>query len=144
MSIVEYTVGQLAKISKTKTVTVRYYERQGLMRSPPRSRGGYRIYDDTDLDRLLFIRRTRNLGFSLESVRTLLDLADQTDAPCAEVDAKVAQHLDEVRERLGQLRALEAELQRLIVSCEGGGVVRNCRVIEALSDRRTGCSQRRG
>lgn len=133
MGTVEYTVGKLAQASQTKTVTIRYYERQGLMRSPPRSRGGYRLYNGVDLDRLLFIRRSRHLGFSLDSVRALLELADRKDAPCADMDSKVLQHLNEVRERLAQLRALEKELQRLSACCEGGGVIRDCRIIEALS-----------
>jgi len=133
MGTLAYTVGQLAKASQTKAVTIRYYERQGLMREPPRSGGGYRLYDDADLDRLLFIRRSRHLGFRLESVRELLDLADRSDAPCADVDAKVLDHLRDVRERLAQLRALELELQRLSACCEGGGVIRDCRIIEALS-----------
>lgn len=133
MAAVEYTVGQLAQASQTKTVTIRYYERQGLMRDPPRSGGGYRLYNDTDLNRLLFIRRSRHLGFSLDSVRELLDLADRKDAPCADVDLKVLQHLNEVRERTAQLRALEMELQRLSACCEGGGVIGECRIIEALS-----------
>lgn len=127
------TVGQLAAATETKAVTIRYYERQGLMRSPPRSRSGYRIYGQADLDRLLFIRRSRHLGFSLEGIRELLDLTDRTDAPCADVDARVAEHLDQVRERLRQLRALERELQRLSRCCEGGGVIRDCRIIESLS-----------
>lgn len=129
----EYRVGQLAKASQTKAVTIRYYEREGLLRNPPRSPGGYRLYNDADLNRLLFIRRTRHLGFSLNNVRELLNLADRTDAPCADVDAKVLQHLSAVRERLAQLRTLETELQRLSICCEGGGTIRDCRIIEALS-----------
>ena len=128
-----YTVGQLAQRSQIKAVTIRYYERQGLMPSPPRSEAGYRIYSSADLDRLLFIRRGRHLGFSLESIRELLDLADRRNAPCAEVDAKVAQQLAEVRERLERLRALETELQRLGSCCAGGGAVEDCHIIEALS-----------
>lgn len=133
MATVEYTVGKLAQASQTKTVTIRYYERQSLMRRPPRSRAGYRLYNDVDLGRLLFIRRSRRLGFSLNSVRALLDLADRRDAPCADVDSKVLQHLNEVRERLAQLRALEKELERLSACCEGGGVIRDCQIIESLS-----------
>lgn len=133
MATDDYTIGHLAKASRTKAVTIRYYERQGLLRSPPRSQGGYRQYNDADLDRLLFIRRSRHLGFSLESVRELLDLADRTDAPCTDVDARVAWQLDQVRERLEQLRALEKELERLSACCAGGGVIGDCRIIEALS-----------
>lgn len=130
----EYTVGQLAKAAETKTVTIRYYERKGLMRNPPRTRSGYRLYNDADLQRMLFIRRSRYLGFSVDRVRELLELADRTEAPCDDVDARVMQHLDEVRERLAHLRSLEKELQRLSMCCEGGGTIRDCRIIGALSE----------
>lgn len=128
-----YTVGQMSKAAQTKTVTIRYYEQQGLLREPPRTPGGYRIYDETDLDRLLFIRRSRHLGFSIESVRELLELADQTDSSCADVNAKVAQHLADVRERLEQLHSLEEELQRLSLSCQEEGSIKDCQIVEALS-----------
>jgi DNA-binding transcriptional MerR regulator len=129
----EYTIGQLAKVARTKAVTIRYYEHQGLLRSPERSSAGYRIYRSDDRHRLMFILRCRRFGFSLENVRELLQLADQINAPCAEVDAKVARHLDAVRERLAELKALEAELQRLSRCCAGGGIVKDCRIIESLS-----------
>ena len=132
-----YTVGQMSKVSQTKTVTIRYYEQQGLLREPPRTPGGYRIYDEADLDRLLFIRRSRHLGFSIESVRELLELSDQTDSSCANVNAKVAQHLADVRQRLEQLHALEEELQRLSLSCEVAGSIENCQIVEALSNNRS-------
>ena len=138
MAKIEYKIGQLARASKTKAVTIRYYESRGLMRKPPRNSSGYRIYSRSDLNRLLFIRRSRQLGFSVKSVRELLDLADRIDAPCDAVDARVLQHLTEVQERLAQLRTLETELQRLSVCCEGQGVIRDCRILETLSgDRNT-------
>ncbi|HNP35367.1 MAG TPA: helix-turn-helix domain-containing protein [Woeseiaceae bacterium] len=139
----EYRVGQLAQASQTKTVTIRYYEREGLMRNPPRNCSGYRIYNDADLDRLLFIRRSRHLGFSVDTVRELLDLADTKDAPCADVDARVSQHLGKVHERLSQLRTLKAELVRLSDCCKGGGAIRDCRIIESLSGNRGGTDELR-
>ena len=129
----EYTVGQMSKASQIKTVTIRYYESQGLIRNPPRTPGGYRVYNDADLDRLLFIRRSRQLGFSIESIRELLGLADQADSPCVDVNAKVTQHLVDVRKRLQQLRSLEKELERLNNCCEEVGAIRDCQIIEALS-----------
>lgn len=136
MAASEYTIGQLAKASQTKAVTIRYYEREKLLHKPTRNSSGYRIYNHADLDRLLFIRRSRGLGFSVDSVRELLDLADKSDEPCADVDAKVSRHLIKVRERLTQLRTLESELVRLSVCCEGGGAIRDCRIIETLSGTR--------
>jgi len=129
-----YTIGQLAQATGTKAVTIRYYERQGLLPPPPRTQAGYRVYDAGHRDRLLFVRRSRGLGFSLEDIQELLGFADEPGASCAEVDAKVAAQLAQVRQRLRQLRSLEAELQRLIECCEGG-VIDDCRIIEALSEQ---------
>lgn len=133
MATREYTIGQLAKAADTRAVTIRYYESQRLLREPPRNSSGYRVFNDADLDRLLFIRRSRRLGFRIDSVRELLKLADRTDAPCADVDDSVSRQLAKVRERLDQLRLLESELERLSACCKGGGAVRECRIIETLS-----------
>jgi DNA-binding transcriptional MerR regulator len=127
-----YTVGQLAKATDTKAVTIRYYERLGLLPSAGRTAAGYRLYTAEKRDRLLFIRRSRALGFSLNAIRQLLDLADRRQASCAEVDAKVEEQLAQVRARIRDLRALEAELERLSACCEGG-VIDDCRIIESLS-----------
>ena len=129
----EYTIGQLAEASQTKAVTIRYYESQRLLREPPRNSSGYRVFSDADLDRLLFIRRGRRLGFRVDSIRELLDLADIADGPCTGVDDSVSRHLTKVRERLAQLRTLESELERLSECCKGGGAIRDCRIIETLS-----------
>ncbi|MEM7504904.1 MAG: helix-turn-helix domain-containing protein [Pseudomonadota bacterium] len=136
MASSEYTIGQLADASQTKAVTIRYYENQRLLRKPPRNSSGYRVFNDADLDRLLFIRRSRRLGFRVDSIRELLELADTSDAPCADVDDRVSRHLIEVRKRLAQLQTLESELERLSECCKGGGAVRDCRIVEALSGSR--------
>ena len=133
MATSEYTIGQLAEASQTKAVTIRYYESQHLLRKPPRNASGYRVFNDADLDRLLFIRRSRRLGLPVGSIRELLELADTADSPCTDVDDRVSRHLAEVRKRLSQLRTLESELERLTQCCEGRGSIRECRIIETLS-----------
>jgi DNA-binding transcriptional MerR regulator len=134
MNVATYTVGALAKATDTKAVTIRYYEQLGLLPSAGRSPSGYRYYKDEERDRLLFIRRSRSLGFSLDDIRELLGFADRRDASCAEVDAKVEAQLEQVRIRIRDLRGLEAELQRLNLCCQGG-VIEQCRIIESLSKR---------
>lgn len=129
-----FTVGQLAKATGTKAVTIRYYDRLGLLPSAARSASGYRLYTSTERDRLLFIRRGRALGFSLDDIRELLNLANQNESSCAAVDAKVEEQLVRVRTRLRDLQALEIELERLNECCEGG-VIEECRIIESLSLR---------
>lgn len=130
-----YTIGKLAKATDTKAVTIRYYERLGLLPTADRTASGYRLYTGAERDRLLFIRRSRALGFSLADIRELLGLADRRDASCAAVDAKVDEQLNQVRLRIHDLRALETELERLSACCQGS-VIEECRIIETLSDHR--------
>ncbi len=128
------SIGALAKATATKAVTIRYYEQIGLLPAASRSSSGYRLYNDEQRTRLLFIRRSRGLGFSVEDIRELLGLADRREASCSAVDSKVQGQLEQVRLRIADLRNLEAELQRLSDCCQGG-VIENCRIIETLSDR---------
>ncbi|MDP3814863.1 helix-turn-helix domain-containing protein [Pseudomonas sp.] len=132
MSAASYTIGQLAKATDTKAVTIRYYEQLGLLPPAGRTPSGYRVYTPAERDRLLFIRRARSLGFTLDDVRELLGFADQRDASCTAVDAKVGEQLQQVRVRIRDLVALERELERLIACCQGGGI-KECRIIETLS-----------
>ena len=106
-----FTVGHLARQTNTKAVTIRYYEQLGLLPSVSRNSSGYRQYTAADRDRLLFIRRTRALGFSLDDVRQLLGFSDHRQASCASVDAKVANQLEQVRSRIRDLQGLEQELE---------------------------------
>ncbi|MBW8336478.1 helix-turn-helix domain-containing protein [Pseudomonas stutzeri] len=135
MSATKFTVGQLARITDTKTVTIRYYEQLGLLPTASRNASGYRQYTEAERDRLLFIRRSRALGFSLDDIRQLLGFSDHRQASCAAVDAKVAEQLEQVRLRIRDLHGLEQELQRLL-SCCHGGVIEECRIIESLSQQR--------
>ncbi|UVE16524.1 helix-turn-helix domain-containing protein [Pseudomonas sp. LS44] len=135
MNATTFTVGKLARATDTKAVTIRYYEQLGLLPSAARNASGYRQYTEEERDRLLFIRRSRALGFSLDDIRQLLGFADHRQASCAAVDAKVAEQLDQVRLRIRDLQGLEQELQRLL-SCCHGGMIEECRIIESLSQRR--------
>jgi DNA-binding transcriptional MerR regulator len=87
------TIGDLAKATATKVETVRYYERIGLLPTPARTPGNYRAYGPDHLGRLSFVRRARDLGFSIEQVRELLGLADDRNRPCEAVDAIAREHL---------------------------------------------------
>lgn len=133
MTTAAMTIGQLAKATGTKVVTVRYYERIGLLPPPERTAGNYRAYRPRHLERLRFIRRCRDLGFSLDDVRELLALSSQEDKPCSEVRAIAAAHLAETEEKIADLTRLAARLARIVGRCKGGGVIADCRIIEALS-----------
>ncbi len=126
------SIGELARATATKVETVRYYERIGLLPAPARTCGNYRSYDRAHLDRLSFIRRSRDLGFSIDGVRGLLKLSDDRDQSCAEVDGIARAHLAEVDRKITDLTALRQELNGIIGQC-GNGTVAECRIIEALS-----------
>ena len=124
-------IGRLAQETGTSVETIRYYERIGLLARAPRTGGGFRLYGPDDVHRLRFVRRARELGFSLVAVRELIGLADDPVRPCDEVDAMARAHLSDVNERIAQLTALRGELSRLIRVCQGGNIS-DCRILEAL------------
>jgi len=125
-------IGELGRLTGTKVETIRYYERIGLLAKPERTAGNYRAYGAEHLNRLSFIRRSRDLGFSLEQVRALLDLSDDRERPCEAVDIIAQAHLTEVDRKIADLRALRRELSNMITQCRHGTVA-NCRIIESLS-----------
>lgn len=113
-------IGEVAERSGCHPETVRYYERIGLLPAPPRTAGGYRDYRPADADRLRFISRGRELGFSLEEIRSLLGLAEDDGLSCQDVDRLARGHLLDIRNRLNDLQRMASELERVISSCSGG------------------------
>ena len=126
-----FTIGRLAKATNTKVETVRYYERIGLLGEPARSGGNYRVYSEAELARLSFIRRARDLAFSIEQVRELLGLSDDRSRSCGAVDELAREHLAAVDRKIADLRALRRELGNLVEQCSHGTIA-NCRIIDAL------------
>lgn len=127
------TIGELAKATAVKIVTIRYYEQVGLMPAPARTEGNYRSYNTSHVGRLQFIRRLRELGFTLDEVRDLLQLSSEKTKPCAQVDRITNAHLATVEKKLQDLKKLAAELRVLSRCCKGGGRIAECRIIEALT-----------
>jgi Cu(I)-responsive transcriptional regulator len=125
-------IGDLAKATAARVETIRWYERVGLLPAPARTPGNYRAYGPRHLERLSFIRRARELGFSIPQVRELLGLADDRGRPCAAVDAIARQHLAAVERKIADLEALRRELGGLIGQCRRGTVA-ECRILQALS-----------
>jgi len=125
------SIGELSRKTGCKIETIRYYEKTGLMPAPPRSEGGHRVYADDHLKRLTFIRRGRELGFSMEQLKGLLSMKDAKQLSCGEVAAEVEQHLGAVRHRLDALRRLESTLANTLAQCHRGGQP-DCPIIDAL------------
>lgn len=125
-------IGELARITGVKSETIRFYEREGFLAAPPRTEANYRDYGPAEAARLNFIRRARDLGFSMARIRELLGMADDRSRACAAVDALTRKHLSEVEQKISDLESLRKELGRMLDNCEQG-TVDDCLIIEALA-----------
>ncbi len=124
-------IGGVAERTGVNIETIRYYERVGLLPHPPRTEGRHRTYDERDVRRLDFIRRGRELGFSLEEIRTLLALAERSTVACAETKDMTVRHLADVRGKIRSLKKLERALKEMTDACQPGRQ-RSCPVLDAL------------
>jgi MerR family transcriptional regulator, mercuric resistance operon regulatory protein len=124
-------IGALSERTGCNVETIRYYERIRLMPIARRSEGGHRVYGDAEARRLGFIRRTRQLGFTLADVRTLLRMVDGGRHTCAQVKRITEHHLDDVRRKIADLRKIERVLGEMAARCDRG-TVPQCAVIEAF------------
>ena len=125
-----YSRGQLAKSTGVKGETIRYYENCGLLNTPERSLAGYRIYSEDHAKRLLFIRRCRELGFSLNEIDGLLCLTDD-DKSCVQVRELTATHLNDVRDKIKDLKKMERALRDMVAQCDAD-TSPDCPIIEVL------------
>src|SRR5262245_2923833 len=128
-------IGGLSKRSGVNIETIRYYERVKLLSPPPRTASGRRVYDSTDLRTLVFIRRSRELGFSLDEVRALLRLGGPEKASCREVREIAAHHLEDIRSKLRDLKKLERLLATTVARCSGRKAP-ECPVLDILDIQR--------
>lgn len=123
-------IGKLSRAVGVKIETIRYYERIGLLEAPARTEGGHRMYSDKHRRQLGFIRRGRELGFSLETIANLLGLAEQPTS-CGEVRKLASAHLLDVEQRIVDLQRLRDSLRDTVRHCKGGAAV-DCAVLDAL------------
>jgi len=127
----EFSIGALASASGVNIETIRYYEKVSVMPKPPRSAGGYRLYTGEHLKRLTFIRRGRELGFTLDELRGLLRLVDGHAYTCAEVRALTLDHVAGIRRKIADLKRLERAMTNVSSQCSGKRVP-DCPIIDAL------------
>ncbi|MFC1457866.1 MULTISPECIES: MerR family transcriptional regulator [Microvirga] len=127
-----FPIGELSRLTGVNIETIRYYERIGMLPAPPRSEGGRRVYDHHHTRVLAFIRRGRELGFTLDEIKALLALGGPERAPCGDVREIAARHLDDIRAKIADLRKLERLLGQTIDRCEGG-TAPECPVLDILS-----------
>ena len=128
-----YRIGEAATRSGVSAANIRFYEKSGLLSPQGRRDNSYRMYSDSDLHRLRFIRACRALDMSLDEVRTLLRLDLNSKADCATARGALSAHIAHVRERLSELKALEKDLKALRGRCDG--LDTTCHIIEALHER---------
>lgn len=125
------SIGGASRATGVNIETIRYYERIGVMPAPRRTEGGHRAYDGEQVRRLRFIRRSRELGFSLDQIRAMLRLVDDGTLTCAEIHAMTVDHLAEVERKIADLRRLEGVLSAITADCSRGNVP-ECPIVETL------------
>lgn len=130
------TRGELAARIGCNIETIRYYEQAGLLPPAPRSQGGHRLYDQELLKRLNFVRRSRDLGFTLKQIRGLLRLVDGGKHTCAQVEAQALDHAQEIQRKISDLKKIKKVLEVMASQCSGNSVP-ECPIIDALYDPRT-------
>jgi len=126
---------QLARLAGVNRETIRFYERKGLLPEPKRTSGGYRLYSNADLDRLVFIRNAQQLGFTLQEVKELLAIADGHISGCAEVKQLAQKKVEFINAQIKNLSRLRKVLNELIRQCTGSGAIADCPIIESLSHK---------
>jgi DNA-binding transcriptional MerR regulator len=129
----ELNIGGLSRETGVKVVTIRFYERIGVLAAPPRTAGNYRVYSQEHVRRLHFVRRCRDLGFSLNQIVDFLQLSSETSSSCAKVCHIAELHLKDVEGKLADLKRLASQLRRITSSCNGTRPMSECRIIAALS-----------
>lgn len=128
------TIGRVAKAAGIGVETVRFYERQGLIPEPPRSRSGYRLYSEGTIRRLRFVLRAKSLGFTLAEIVELLSLSATPAAGCGDVLGRARAKIDDIEERVAQLVAMKDALEGLVDQCSGVGPSTDCPILEALEE----------
>lgn len=129
-------IGELSRRTGVNIETIRYFERVGVLATPPRTSGGRRAYGVDHVRALGFVRRARELGFNPAEVRAILSLGGPAQASCGEVREIAADHLERVRAKMADLAQLESLLARTIDHCEGDGAA-SCAVIDLLDQHTT-------
>jgi len=128
-----YRIGELARLTGYAKDTIRYYERNGLIPAPPRLSSGYRLYPVATLERLLMVRRAKELGFSLSEIGELLDIMDHRDDPCHHLHCRLINKIEEVEGRISELNRLRSVLQELRQNCAPSTPIRQCPILGIFS-----------
>jgi MerR family copper efflux transcriptional regulator len=127
-------IGELAGKAGVGIETIRYYEREGLLAAPRRRPSGYRVYDEATIARLRFIRRTKELGFSLDEIKQLLGLWFNASTRCTHVRDRAASKIADIEEKIRSLQGMKRALRKLVAQCEARNTLDDCPLLEGLGD----------
>ena len=138
------SISRAASAASVGVETIRFYERKRLIEQPPKPlSGGCRVYSDKTIERVRFIRQAQDLGFSLREIEELLSLRADPSTDCADVRARAETKLEEINQKLRQLKCIQQGLKQLIAACPGQGAVQACSIIDALEDARAAPKRKR-
>ena len=132
MDLVGLSAGKLAKAADVNVETLRYYEKRGLLPEPPRKESGYRVYPESFVDRLKFIKGAQVLGFTLEEIQDLLDMRLDTKANRADVRLRATEKIENIQGKIEALEQMKQALQHLVHQCHGDGSTAECPILEAI------------
>jgi DNA-binding transcriptional MerR regulator len=135
-----FKIGKLAEMADCQPVTIRFYEKEGLLDKPSRGENGYRHYNSEDLERLKFIRHCRDHGIALSDIKILLTLKKAPEGDCQPVDQMINRLINQLDEQLKSIKKLKENLETLKGSCQGGSIA-ECAILKSLSERELcGCT----
>lgn len=126
------TIGQVAKRTGIGVETVRFYERKGLLEEPARRPSGYRQFDEGIVARLRFVRRAKELGFTLKEIKELLSLKLDPSTTCADVKSRAEVKIEDIEQRIRTLQRMKRALAKLTKACSGRGKTSDCPILDAL------------
>lgn len=126
------TIGKLAKKAQVNVETIRYYERRGLISRPPRPLSGYRQYPDEAVKRIFFIKRAKELGFSLKEIGDLLSLRVDPNTSCSDIKSRTETKIEAIVDKIKSLQRMKKALEDVSKACSGRGPITECPILEAL------------
>lgn len=128
------TIGKLSKMAGVTNDTVRFYERYGLIDPASRSDSNYRLYHKEDARRLRFIRRAKELGFTLNEIKDLLALSQDPKATKADIKNKTEHKIEDIKRKIQDLARIQSALEQLVETCTGHGSAKDCPILQSLTD----------
>lgn len=126
------TIGKIAKLAGVGVETIRYYQRRGLVEEPRRKDSGYRQYPNDTIARIRFIKRTKELGFSLKEIKELLYLRVDPQTTCEDIKTRAVGKIHEIEVKILELQKMKEALSKLIISCERTGKTTECPILDFL------------